>query len=79
MARSVKTRPVRIAARRARKLMCIIQDANSQSEDAEWVEGEDVDLNNISIPANLAGETSMPVITSTADWLQNPWTDALEH
>lgn len=37
-----KVRPVRVAARRANELMCIIQ--NLEHHDVEWLDGNDVDI-----------------------------------
>lgn len=38
----MKVRPIRVAARRANELMCIIQ--NLEQQDVEWLDEDDVDI-----------------------------------
>ncbi|CAH2107555.1 unnamed protein product [Euphydryas editha] len=38
-----RVQPTRIAARRARELLCIIGDENDGTEDAEWLDDDEVD------------------------------------
>ena len=59
----VKIRPQRIAARRAREILCLNDD-------------NDIDTMNVS-GINCPNEndgTTMPVINDIKEWIRNPWT-----
>ena len=63
-------RPVRVAARRQRELMCVIR--YMETEDIEWQDEEDVQFSG-NIP-HKSVESGTPVIP--IDGIQAPWTDA---
>lgn len=65
-----KIRPQRIAARRAREVLCLIND-----DDAIWLDEEDVDTSNVPNIIQIENEvTAMPVINNIKEWVQSPWT-----
>lgn len=61
--------PTRIAARRARELLCILGDEDAGTEDAEWINEDEVNENFTN--AKIA--VSMPII-EMSELLKNPWT-----
>ena len=63
-------RPVRVAARRQRELMCVVR--YMETEDIEWHDEEDVQFSG-NIPQKSV-ESGTPVILM--DGIQAPWTDA---
>ena len=66
-----KTRPQRIAARRAREILCMDNDDNTV-----WFDEKDVDTSNlpdINNP-NQNVVATMPVINNLKEWVQSPWT-----
>lgn len=67
-----KIRPQRIAARRAREILCL--DIN---DDALWLDEKDVDTTNVPDVNNEVNceVTAMPVINNLKDWVQSPWTE----
>ncbi|KAK9874058.1 hypothetical protein WA026_002413 [Henosepilachna vigintioctopunctata] len=67
-----KIRPQRIAARRAREILCL--DVN---DDAIWLDEKDVDTTNVPdvIKLNENEVTAMPVINNLKEWVQSPWTE----
>ncbi|GBP00285.1 hypothetical protein EVAR_885_1 [Eumeta japonica] len=67
-----KIRPQRIAARRAREILCL--DIN---DDAIWLDEKDVDTTNVPDVENLNENevTAMPVINNLKEWVQSPWTE----
>ncbi|CAG4934597.1 unnamed protein product [Colias eurytheme] len=67
-----KIRPQRIAARRAREILCL--DIN---DDALWLDEKDVDATNVPDVKNEVNceVTAMPVINNLKDWVQSPWTE----
>ncbi|CAG9563483.1 unnamed protein product [Danaus chrysippus] len=67
-----KIRPQRIAARRAREILCL--DIN---DDALWLDEKDVDTTNVPDVKNEVNceVTAMPVINNLKDWVQSPWTE----
>ena len=63
-------RPVRVAARRQRELMCIVRYL--ESEDNEWHDEEDVQFDgNIPERDVISGTPMMQI-----DGLEAPWADA---
>ena len=63
-------RPVRVAARRQRELMCIV--SYLESEDIEWHDEDDVQFDgNIPERDVISGTPMMPI-----DGLEAPWADA---
>ena len=67
----LKVRPVRVAARRQRELMCQLV-GNSE---LEWVDEEDLDTEGIHVPEyNLKDQSGTPVITM-AEYMASPWDD----
>ena len=66
-----KIRPQRIAARRAREILCLNDDS-----DALWFDENDVDTRNVS-DINSPNEndgTTMPVINDVKEWIRSQWT-----
>lgn len=74
LGKTAKTRPVRVAARRAQESMCVILDSSTQSEDVEWLAEEEVDNDLVTIPDTVES-TPLPVIDSMKNWIESPWTD----
>lgn len=67
-----KIRPQRIAARRAREILCL-----DDNDDAIWLDEKDVDTTNVP-DINNPNEnevTAMPVINNLKEWVQSPWTE----
>ena len=66
-----KIRPQRIAARRAREILCLNDDS-----DALCFDENDVDTMNVSdinCPKKNDG-TAMPVINDIKEWIRSSWT-----
>ena len=63
-------RPVRVAARRQREIMCIIRYL--ESKDNEWHDEDDVQFDGNIPERDVISETSMMPI----DGLEAPWADA---
>lgn len=66
-------RPVRIAARRARELMCIISDTETKSEDAEWISEGEIDTEEERDTDPVQEDSGFRVIGKLDDWLVSPW------
>ncbi|CAH0717423.1 unnamed protein product, partial [Brenthis ino] len=62
-----RVQPTRIAARRARELLCIIEDENDGTENAEWLDDDEV---NGSFEEE---DGAIPIVDISAH-LENPWT-----
>lgn len=60
--RESRVRPQQLAARRANELLCIVRHSEALSEDADWLDEDEVDALRI------------PVMKAT-DWLANPWAE----
>nr|CAH7736977.1 unnamed protein product [Callosobruchus chinensis] len=69
-----KVRPIRVAARRANELMCIIQ--NLEHQDVEWLDESDVDIpkSDESEQTHNTGQQSN-VIDNLETWIQVSWTE----
>ena len=67
-----KVRPVRVAARRQRELMCII--ATQTSASCEWRDEDEVDVTGLDIPPRDPEESALPN-ANIPEWLQSPWMD----
>lgn len=69
-----RVRPLRIAARRANELMCIIQALNGD-EDVEWLEKEEVEEQGPET-CNTPGHCSTEnfIIDNVETWVQGSWT-----
>lgn len=67
-----KVRPVRVAARRQRELMCII--ATQTSASCEWRDEDEVDVTGLDIPPRDPEESAFPN-ANIPEWLQSPWMD----
>lgn len=66
-----KIRPQRIAARRAREILCLMND-----DDALWIEENDVDTKDLP-DVQVLNENEvpdLPVIDNLKEWVQSPWT-----
>ena len=60
----VRTRPVRVAARRQRELMAVIAMHEENGEHVEWVDEDELDVTGIILPQEEDGDDNpMPVIT----------------
>lgn len=77
----IKTRPKRVAARRANELMCLIFEESTQAEDVEWLNEEDVTVEDIIVdhendkPAQKTVSSKIPIVgESLSSWLESPWT-----
>ena len=73
-----KIRPLRVAAKRANELMCIIFDETTQSEDVEWLDSDAVDYEAtdvVDVLSDADTSHSIPVIESMDDWLEPTWTN----
>ncbi|KAH0539988.1 hypothetical protein KQX54_010866 [Cotesia glomerata] len=64
-----KIRPQRIAARRAREILCLIND-----DDALWMEENDVDTKDV-LDVQIQNENEvpdLPVIADIKEWIESP-------
>ena len=72
-----KVRPVRVAARRANELMCIIQ--NLEHHDVEWLDENDVDIpkSDESEQTHNTEQQSKQsnVIENLESWIRVSWTE----
>lgn len=60
----VRTRPVRVAARRQRELMAVIAMHEENGEHVDWVDEDELDVTGIILPQEEDGDDNpMPVIT----------------
>ncbi len=73
-----KRRPVRIAARRQRELMCLLKDSLLEnSEDVEWLNVDEIQLPDSYIPNDMNEKCDVDeatVISNVQEWISNPWT-----
>lgn len=65
-------RPVRVAARRQRELMTIIVAESSKAEQCDWMDEDDLDLTNVSIPSETVKKRKIP-IRSIDKHFSSPW------
>ncbi|CAH0547066.1 unnamed protein product [Brassicogethes aeneus] len=69
-----KVRPVRVAARRANEVMCIIQ--NLEHQDVEWLDESDVDIPKSKESEQTHNtEQQSNVIDNLESWIQVSWTE----
>lgn len=68
----LKVRPIRVAARREREVMCVMQALGG--EIAEWVDEEEVEQISQSHAVNQA-ETSNIIIDNFDLWIKGEWTE----
>nr|CAH7722438.1 unnamed protein product [Callosobruchus chinensis] len=69
-----KVRPVRVSARRANELMCIIQ--NLKHQDVEWLDESDVDIPKSDESEQTHNtEQQSNVIDNLESWIQVSWTE----
>nr|CAH7741074.1 unnamed protein product [Callosobruchus chinensis] len=69
-----KVRPVRVAARRANELMCII--LNLEHQDVEWLDESDVDIPKSDESEQTHNtEQQSNVIDNLESWIQVSWTE----
>ena len=77
----MKVRPIRVAARRANELMCIIQ--NLEHQDVEWFDEKDVDSlksdesNEIHDDGDDVVKKTSNVIENIESWIQVLWSEDL--
>ena len=57
-----RIRPLRVAARRQRELMVVIAQRELNSEYAEWIDEDNVDLTDIELPV-ATGDLAMPTVS----------------
>lgn len=69
-----RVQPQRLAARRANELLCIMRRYETSSEDADWLDEDEVDASVLTIPAPSSSALQMPVMKES-EWLANPWTE----
>jgi hypothetical protein len=74
-----RCRPVRIAARRQRELMCVLKrNLLDEDEEIEWLSEDEVDSSGVHwVPNNPNVYSKMPVIDNLEGWVSSPW-DASE-
>ena len=70
-------RPVRVAARRQRELMTIIVAESSKAEQCDWMDEDDLDLTNVSIPSETVNKRKIP-IRSIDKHFSSPWENVYE-
>lgn len=68
----VKIRPERVAARRAKELLCIM---SSENEEVDWLDEDDVilDKNNNFLNSEESSAIKITEIESIPTWLTSPW------
>ncbi|KAF6207031.1 hypothetical protein GE061_018269 [Apolygus lucorum] len=72
-AQFLKIRPRMILAHRKKEILCLLEDATTGGQDAEWLDEEDVDLVGLSIP-EPPNSNVIPIIgDKLSDWVQFPW------
>jgi hypothetical protein len=69
-----KTRPVKIAARRQRKMMVILRD-HLNDKTAEWLDSEDIDATTQEHDQPAVHANSVTVIDNMQQWMDSPWQD----
>lgn len=69
-----RVRPQRLAARRANELLCIVRRYETSSEDADWLDEDEVDASGLTIPEPSSSALQVPVMKES-EWLANPWTE----
>lgn len=72
--RESRVRPQRLAARRANELLCIVRRCETSSEDADWLDEDEVDASGLTIPEPSSSALRMPVMKES-EWLANSWTE----
>lgn len=70
-----KIRPQRVAARRARELLCVMNNDFNNDEEALWVEEEEVHCDYIPEFKDTDDVHGIPIINNIADWCSSPWTE----
>lgn len=68
-----RVRPVRIAAKRARELMCIINDNETGAEDAQWLSEGEIEMEEQENTAPMEEKAGPEIITKLDEWLASPW------
>ena len=67
---------VRVVAKRANELMCIILDEPTKFEVIEWIDQDFVDTDSLEIPDNSSKtEDTLPTIMSLEGWFEPVWTE----
>ncbi|CAG9584279.1 unnamed protein product [Danaus chrysippus] len=69
-----RVRPQRLAARRANEFLCIVRRYETSSEDADWLDEDEVDASGLTIPEPSSSALQIPVMKES-EWLANPWTE----
>ncbi|GBP30809.1 hypothetical protein EVAR_82551_1 [Eumeta japonica] len=69
-----RVRPQRLAAKRANEFLCIVHRYETSSEDADWLDEDEVDTSGLTIPEPSSSALQMPVMRES-EWLANPWTE----
>lgn len=72
-----KVRPLRVAAKRAKELLCLLNNGT----DALWLDEEDVDTSQVIETNNnqVNKKNGISVITNVHDWCVSPWTEESTH
>ncbi|CAL1671585.1 unnamed protein product [Lasius platythorax] len=68
----------RIEAQRKEEVLCVLREENTGCENAEWVAENEIDEEDlrscVDNRSDIQVADSLPIIQTTAEWLQNPWT-----
>lgn len=67
-----KKQPLRIAARRAKELMCVWKNDLTGDEEAEWVSEDEIDVDSLKKNEKLLGNPRV-IVKKLEDWLTIPW------
>ena len=67
---NVKARPFRVAAKRARELLCIW---NEDHQDADWMSESEIDTDNLEVDFTSKIYQPIILIEKLEDWLISPW------
>ena len=68
-----KVRPERVAARRAKELLCVFKEHYAETEDALWLDEINVDEESIPVFHEKDPTRGMPLIDNIEKWCQSPW------
>ncbi|CAH0407044.1 unnamed protein product [Chilo suppressalis] len=69
--RESRVRSQRLAARRANELLYIVRHSEALSEDADWLDVDEVDASCLTIPETSSSALRIPVMKES-EWLANP-------
>ena len=70
-----KIRHERVAARRAKELLCVFNEDTPDAEDAIWLDEKELDSDLVPVFSEDNSVQGMPVITNIRTWCSCQWTN----